>query len=225
VPLAYVGFLASNVFATQQSQGLTTAEALARLGMDSTSWIVQRSALAVALVVLSGLLRYRPPAAEASAADERERLARELELEPLRAQLRARKVAGLRDVAAAAMGKSTPADAPVTPAPAHDAVERPPRLPTGGGTPARHDDASASVDVQTGIHVVPSPARRRKKTPTKRQGVITASAEERARRAWSPGMTVSELARQAQIGRSAASKYARLLAANNQQDREEEVAL
>ena len=89
VPLAYVGFLASNVFATQQSQGLTTAEALARLGMDGTSWIVQRSALAVALVVLSGLLRYRLPAAEASAADERERLARELELEPLRAQLRA----------------------------------------------------------------------------------------------------------------------------------------
>ncbi|HKB48192.1 MAG TPA: hypothetical protein VKC57_10885, partial [Ktedonobacterales bacterium] len=98
MPLAYVGFLASNVFATQQSQGLTTAEALARLGMDGTSWIVQRSALAVALVVLSGLLRYRPPAAEASAEDERAQLERELTLEPLRAQLRARKALGWRDV-------------------------------------------------------------------------------------------------------------------------------
>src|SRR5258708_32061889 len=37
MPLAYVGFLASNVFATQQSQGLTTAEALARPCMECTS--------------------------------------------------------------------------------------------------------------------------------------------------------------------------------------------
>src|SRR5258708_2319785 len=116
VPLAYVGFLASNVFATQQSQGLTTAEALARLGMDGTSWIVQRSALAVALVVLSGLLRYRPPAAEASAEDERAQLERELTLEPLRAQLRARKALGWRDVGRAITrgGAATGVEAPPT---------------------------------------------------------------------------------------------------------------
>lgn len=70
VALGYVAYLASNVFATQQAQGITTAEALQRLGMDSTSWIVQRSSLSVLLVVLSGMLRYTPPAARQLTADE-----------------------------------------------------------------------------------------------------------------------------------------------------------
>src|SRR5260370_30028858 len=118
VPLAYVAFIASDVFATQEADGITTAEALTRLGMDSTSWIVQRSALAVALVVLSGLLRYRPPAAAASAEDERAQLERELTLEPLRTQLRARKALGWRDVGRAITrgAAATGVEAPPTPA-------------------------------------------------------------------------------------------------------------
>jgi hypothetical protein len=231
LPLSYVAFIASDTFALQQSEGITTAQALTRLGMDGTSWIVQRSALAVALVVLSGLLRYRPPAAEASAADEQERLQRELALEPMRQALRARRVAGLRGTLDAAMGKSSPTivggnglnekDLHSTPALPDDAPGRPPRGPTLGGTPARADAASATTDARGGIHALPSPKR---KTPAKRRGVITGSAEERARRAWSPGMTVSQLAASAGIGRSAASKYMRLLT-HEQHEQETEVAL
>src|SRR5579859_1220877 len=109
--LAYVAYIASLVFATQEADGITTAAALARLGMDSTSWIIQRSGLAVLLVVLSGFLRYVSPA-ETSAADERAKLERELTLEPLRAQLRARRVAGWRGAAEALRGAPALTTAP-----------------------------------------------------------------------------------------------------------------
>jgi hypothetical protein len=42
--LAYVAYVAALVFATQQAYHLTTGQALARLGMDATSWLWQRSA-------------------------------------------------------------------------------------------------------------------------------------------------------------------------------------
>src|SRR5258708_31012892 len=113
----------------------------------------------VALVVLSGLLRYRPPAAEASAEDERERLARELTLEPMRAQLRSRKALGWRDVAgaitrgSAATGVESPSThaqdgagmasagetehpSNTTEAPTAPRETPPERPPTGPGSPA-----------------------------------------------------------------------------------------
>lgn len=107
--LGYVGFIASNVLATQEANGLTTAEALARLGLDSTDWIVQRSVLAVVLVFLSGFLRYVAPGKNVatSTAEEAERLRAELELEPLRAQLRNQKVRDMRAAALTAMGRDT----------------------------------------------------------------------------------------------------------------------
>src|SRR5260221_13929519 len=83
VALSYVAFIAAHVFATQQSYGITTSDALARLGMDGTTWLIQRTILSAGLVVLSGLLRYTAPQ-NASIADERAKLDRELELEPLR---------------------------------------------------------------------------------------------------------------------------------------------
>jgi hypothetical protein len=95
--LAYVAYVAALVFATQEADGISTAQALARLGMDGTSWLIQRSAIAVGLVILSGFLRYVAPA-ETTIADERDRLQRELELEPLRAQVRLRKALGWRDL-------------------------------------------------------------------------------------------------------------------------------
>lgn len=105
--LSYVAFIAALVFATQEADGISTAHALARLGMDGTSWIVQRSAIAVGLVVLSGFLRYVPPAAEAHAEDERVKLERELDLAPLRAAVRARKAEGVREVADALRGTAS----------------------------------------------------------------------------------------------------------------------
>ena len=52
--LAYIAYVASLVFATQQAYHLTTGQALTHLGMDSTSWLWQRSAVSVLLVGLSG---------------------------------------------------------------------------------------------------------------------------------------------------------------------------
>jgi hypothetical protein len=70
IALGYVGFIAAQIFSVQQADGITTAQALGALGLDSTSWIVQRSGLSVVLVVLSGLLRYVQPAkVEASLED------------------------------------------------------------------------------------------------------------------------------------------------------------
>ena len=60
--LAYVAYIAALVFATQQTYGLTTAHALARLGMNSTSWLWQRSGVSVLLVCLSGYLATVPRA-------------------------------------------------------------------------------------------------------------------------------------------------------------------
>lgn len=116
--LGYVGFIASNVFATQEANGITTAEALTRLGMDSTSWIFQRSLLAVVLVFLSGFLRYVAPAKDAalSAEEEREKLEREIALLPLRQQLRAQQLRGVRGAGAALLGREQ-TDAQPTPAP------------------------------------------------------------------------------------------------------------
>lgn len=134
--LGYVAYLASDVFATQQAEGITTAQALARLGMDGATWIIQRSALAVVLVVLSGLLRYVAPApAQISLADERDRLARELELEPLRQRLRAQQVGGWRAVAQTALQGAGMAQSTQTaidaPAP-FEASQQPPTATQGG---------------------------------------------------------------------------------------------
>lgn len=109
--LGYVAFLATYVFAVQEANGISTTEALSRLGMDSTTWIFQRSVLAVILVFLSGLLRYVPPAVNVAAdtTEERERLLAEIELEPLRAQKRAMQLRGMRGAVLAGLGREQPA--------------------------------------------------------------------------------------------------------------------
>src|SRR5215469_3845117 len=99
------------VFATQQAYHITTAQALTRLGMDATSWLWQRAAISVLLVCLSGYLRYRAPRKDARSLEERKRAIQEqMELEALKAQQRARKVAGavglVRGAAQAARGQS-----------------------------------------------------------------------------------------------------------------------
>jgi len=87
--LAYIGYVASLVFATQQAYHLTTGQALARLGMDSTSWLWQRSAVSVLLVCLSGYLRYRAPRRRAPSLDEQKQVIQEqMELAALKRQQR-----------------------------------------------------------------------------------------------------------------------------------------
>lgn len=111
--LGYVAYLASNVFATQQALGLTTQQALARLGMDDTTWIVARSLLAVSLVIISGLLRYDPAKQVDETAQERaEREARELAQARHQIEMRKLKAGGWRQTITAAIAHPTPGEAP-----------------------------------------------------------------------------------------------------------------
>src|SRR5215472_6489781 len=87
--LTYIAYVASLVFATQQAYHLTTGQALAHLGMDSTSWLWQRSAVSVLLVCLSGYLRYRAPRRRVQSLEEQKRAIQEqMELAALRRQAR-----------------------------------------------------------------------------------------------------------------------------------------
>ena len=113
--LGYVAFLASDVFATQQADGLSTGQALARLGMDNTTWLLQRSALSVVLVFLSGFLRYVRPAAQAHDASVAAIHSQQ--------QLGLARIHKWRSYAQAALARA-------------DAETSPDRPPTGGGTPA-----------------------------------------------------------------------------------------
>lgn len=95
VLLAYIAYVAALVFATQQAYHLTTGQALARLGMNATSWLWQRSAVSVLLVCLSGYLRYRAPRKPAQSLDARKRaIYEQMELEALKRQRRAHQAQG-----------------------------------------------------------------------------------------------------------------------------------
>jgi hypothetical protein len=111
--LAYVAYVAALVFAAQQAYHLTPAQALARLGMNATSWLWQRSAVSVLLVCLSGYLRYRAPCKPAQSLEERKRaIAEQMELDALRQQRRTRQAQGaiglLTGVARAARAQHVP---------------------------------------------------------------------------------------------------------------------
>jgi hypothetical protein len=212
VALGYIGYIAAQVFATQESEGVTTVQALARLGLDSTSWILQRSALSVVLVILSGLLRYVAPAKQELALDdERAKLEREIELEPLRQRVRGQKAVG-------AAGLARQAIAAVRGAPQE------PMPPNNGGTPAVSEAPIAEApDTLEPRQLRPVPTqprqaatntrsngrrRRRVRTPSTR----TASAEAKVRAVWRPGMSVGDLQVAAGIGRSTASKWQKIMA-------------
>lgn len=223
VALAYVGFIAAQIFATQQAQGITTAAALTQLGMNSTAWILQRSALSVALVVLSGLLRYVSPGKQrASLEDERAELQRELELEPLRQQLRAGKAMG-----AAALVRATIASA---------RGQDPQKPPTGGGTPVAQGKplnfSNLPADEEPPANVVPMtpprPARRpaargrangHKNGRSKRGATPPASYEAVARAAWADGAhTIAAMRKSTGMSQSAASGWVRTFRAEGQQE-------
>jgi hypothetical protein len=203
VALAYVGWVAAQVFALQESQGLTTAQALARLGMDSTTWLIQRSALSVLLVCLSGWTRYHPPAAT-STADERAQLERELELEPLRAAVRARKALGWRDVGRAIAQGSSPSE-PSDPESFPDSESFPEVPPSGPGTPVRRRGVRTrrSRSRAAVLRLTPEPAEARIRS------VLDAD----------PSASIKAIAKHAHVGTSTASKWRGIVLAEQQGER------
>jgi hypothetical protein len=114
--LAYVGYVAALVFAYQQAYGLSTVQALAKLGMSSTSWLWQRAAVSVFLVCLSGYLRYRAPRKVTATLEEQKRAIQEqMELAALKQQQRVQQAQGaiglMRGAVEAALGSATSGDA------------------------------------------------------------------------------------------------------------------
>jgi len=204
--LGYVGVLSAEAFGLQHAFGLSEADALARLGIDVANWQFQRAVLSVFLVALSGFTRYHaPPKARATREAERDELERQLELEPLRQQLRATQAIGAGSLArqafGAVMGRTI-------------ALARP---PTGPGAPAQSTRKGLRNPVQPAkqpgpaIRLVNPPDPGRKRGPG-------ASVEPQAWEAWSaaslstnpailPRMSVPELQERAGISRPAAMKY------------------
>lgn len=112
--LSYVSYLAAVVFATAQADGITTAQALALLGMDKTTWIMERSGVVVGLVILSGALRYDPVKKAVETKEEREdRMAREAAEVEHRNRMRALQWGGWGGAASAALQKARAKDTPV----------------------------------------------------------------------------------------------------------------
>lgn len=251
-PLGYVAFQASSVFSTQQAEAISTAQALARLGMDSSSWIVERSALAVMLVILSGMLRYAAPAKVAvSLADERAKLERELTLEPLRQRLRAQQVGGWRTVAETALGRAGDASSAyggVNLSQHFEATGEPPvAAPEGqeAALPAQadtfpipsnpSDEPPPGGGVRTSPPGRPAILRLTPATPERRSAVrrarsrvrtplrTTASREAEARAAYANGArTVAAMVAATGMGRSTASKWVRTFAEGEQAQRAQE---
>jgi hypothetical protein len=111
--LAYIGYVASLVFATQQAYHLTTGQALAHLGMDSTSWLWQRSAVSVLLVCLSGYLRYRAPRRRVPSLEEQKQAIQEqMELAALKRQQRQAQAEGAIGLLRGALETARAAPAP-----------------------------------------------------------------------------------------------------------------
>jgi hypothetical protein len=219
--LAYVAWVAAQVFALQESEGVTTGVALTRLGMDSAGWLVQRTALSVFLVCLAGWTRYHPPVKDValSAEEERQKLEADLMLEPLRAQLRAQQVRGVRGAWEAFRGQKDPATATVaTLAPsatqsavsdvASASVQPPKKSPTGSSSPTRKR-RQQSRGLNPDGNVVAMPRRPRRRNGSR--GVARGSVEPLAREHFTSGMTAGELARLAGISKGAASKWRRVL--------------
>jgi hypothetical protein len=208
--LAYVAWVAAQVFALQESEGLTTAAALSRLGMDSSVWLVQRTALSVFLVCLAGWTRYHPPAPDVGADTqvERARLEASLELEPLRQRLRAQQAHGVRSVVAAAIGK--------------DAPDKP---PTGPGSPVRTRRQGQQQTVAPVIQLPRAGTRRHVAARKRAQGALRnpqkrrtvgESVETKARAHFTLGMSVKALGEAAGISRASAQKYHAMLTAEQQ---------
>jgi len=141
--LAYVGYVAALVFATQEANHVTEAAALASLGMNATTWLWQRVGVSVFLVALSGWTRYRAPRQQTTIEDEQAKLQRELTLEPLRQQVRGLRLLGVREAATTLLGRDSGTRSTLT---------TPEPLDTAG---ARQDEAEAALPVADDANGVP----------------------------------------------------------------------
>lgn len=137
--LCYVAWIAAQTFSIQQANHLTTTQALASIGLDHTSWLVQRSALSVVLVALSGWFRYHPPVkVRLTLEEELASIDRETKVEAARQALREQRAVGAtrlgRSVLSAVQGRNK------------EDQSTPDPLPTGPGSPAAASAENSSQE-------------------------------------------------------------------------------
>lgn len=205
--LAYVAWVSAYAFGVGQADHLSTTQALATLGMDNHTWLVQRFALQVFLVCLSGWERYHAPAkVKLSVEDELAEINRKVQIEAANQRLREQRAVGVahigRSLLAAAKGEQVQDET------------RPETPPTGPGTPLvsaplSHNDDESEYD--TDVLSLPyadesdqqqlAPAARGNTPSGPRAVRKTISAKVRETTAYQlldgdPDLSVSELARQ-----------------------------
>ena len=162
--LCYVAWIAAQTFAVQQADHLTTTQALASIGLNHTTWLVQRSALSVALVALSGWFRYHPPSkVRLSVEEELSEIERQTKIDAARRALREQQVVGAarlgRNLLGATQGRK----------PTEESTPDP--LPTGPGSPAASSPDNGSLEEsssETGSKVVALPDRSSKRQAPRR---------------------------------------------------------
>ena len=174
--LCYVAWIAAQTFAVQQADHLTTTQALASIGLNHTTWLVQRSALSVTLVALSGWFRYHPPSkVRLSLEDELSEIERASKIAAARRSLREQQAVGAaqlgRSLTAAIQGRKSTEDTS-TP------EDRPPTGP-GGPMASIPDNGSSKSSSEDGSNVVALPDRSSKRqAPRRLSPAARASAED-----------------------------------------------
>ncbi|HEX8982374.1 MAG TPA: hypothetical protein VF792_06385 [Ktedonobacterales bacterium] len=109
--LAYVAYVAALIFSMQQGYGLTVAQALARLGMDSATWLWQRAAISVFLVCLSGASRYRKkPVDRRNLAEKTRAIEEQMALDALKQRQQAQRLRGMVGAVRGAVTAATASD-------------------------------------------------------------------------------------------------------------------
>jgi len=108
-----VAYVAALIFSMQQSYGLTVGQALARLGMDSASWLWQRAAISVFLVCLSGASRYRKkPVDTRTLTQKQQAIQEQMALDALRQQQQAQRLRGMVGTLRGAVSAATTTASP-----------------------------------------------------------------------------------------------------------------
>jgi hypothetical protein len=197
--LGYIGWVSAQIYSVEQAQHITTGAALAQLGFDPTAWLVQRSFVAVGLVMLSGWTRYHPPskASQLDSASDRAAVHQaELDEAQHKARLRAIQVGGIRTAVRAGLGRD---DRPPTG----------PGSPATAPTPSKGRAAAASGGERPAVLTLEPPPDWRR---TGNRRARTYSAERRvfALLEREPDLSAMAIAKRLKISESTASKYARV---------------
>lgn len=192
--LSYVAFLACAAFGLQHSLGLSEVDALSRLGIVPEAYQYERAALALLLVALSAINRYRPK--QRTLAEKRAELTETLELLPLQQQVQTLRATGAvqtaRAVGQAAIGKQ--ATKPTKPRP-----------PTGPGSPTQKPVTIDGETTADGLRLFPTV----ETEPQRKVARARLSLRDKVYRALLEDASLSktQLARRFRVSESAVARY------------------